>query len=182
MRAFIALDVPEEIKERAELLEAEFRIDGLTLVKKDAMHITMQFLGEINAEQAEKTIEAMKRIDFKPFRVGLSGLSYFTPRLIRVIFVEVAQGEKELCNLYGRLGGELAASSVAFEEENYKPHFTIARVKRVREMQKLRGILERNSKVELGSFDVRSIVFKESTLTPNGPVYTDLYKIPLSEF
>jgi 2'-5' RNA ligase len=179
MRAFIALDVPEGIKERAELLEAQFSMEGLTLVKKDAMHITMQFLGEINAEQAEKTIEAMKRISFRPFRVSLSGVSYFTPRLIRVIFVEIAQGEKELISLYGKLSKELATSGVDFEQENYKPHLTIARVKRVREMQRLREALERNSKAELGSFDVRSIAFKESTLTPNGPVYNDLYELKL---
>lgn len=177
MRAFIALDVPEEIKGRAEILEKEFSIEGLSLVKKEAMHITLQFFGEISMPEVEKVVEAMKKISFRPFNVNLSGVSFFSPRLIRVIFVEITRGEEELRRLYGKLSTALTASGIRFEEEDYKPHFTIARVKRVREMRKLRDILEKNSKAAVGSFDAGSIVFKESTLTPEGPVYRNLYEL-----
>jgi 2'-5' RNA ligase len=179
MRAFIALEVPEEIKGKAESLENEFRMEGLTLVKREAMHITLQFLGEIDAAGVEKVIEVMKKGSVTPFKVTLSHLSYFTPRLIRVIFVEMTKGREELKQIYSRLGGALTASGIRFEEENYVPHFTIARVKRVKDMQKLRELLERNSKAELGSFEVRSIALKESTLTPEGPVYNTLYELKL---
>lgn len=177
MRAFIALEVPYEIKERAEALEKEFGMEGLSLVKKEAMHITLQFLGEIDVGQAEKVAGAMEKIRFVPFRVSLSELSYFSPRMIRVVFVEVARGKEELQELYAKLSVALTAAGIRFEEEKYTPHFTIARAKHVRDIRKLREALSKNSKVELGSFDVRSVVLKESTLTPSGPVYRDLYKL-----
>ncbi len=180
MRAFIALEVPETIRQRAEELEKDFGIEGLTLVKKDAMHVTLQFLGDIDAAQAEKVVESMKKVKFAPFKVGFSGLSYFTPRLIKVIFVEISQGEKELRELYGKIGKELKSSGITFEiEKDYKPHLTIARVKHVKEMRLLRDALEKNSHLELGTFEARSVALKESTLTPSGPVYRSLYELNL---
>ena len=180
MRAFIALDVPEEIRQRAETLGNEFRMDGITLVKGDAMHITLQFLGEIDAAAGEKVVEAMKEVKRTPFRVSLSGLSYFTPRLIRVIFVELNGGGQEVKELYGKLSKVLSAKGIAFGQENdYTPHFTIARVKRVGDMRRLREALAKNSKAELGSFNATSIALKESTLTPEGPVYRTLYELKL---
>lgn len=177
MRAFIALEVTEEIRRRADVLEKSFQIDGLTLVKRDAMHITMQFLGEVSVQQAERAVDSLKKISFRPFKVKLSGVSYFTPRLIRVIFVEVSQGGKELIELYTKIGNALNAAGIGYERESYKPHLTIARVKRVKEMGKLRKALEDNSKFELGTFEVRSIFMKESELRPDGPVYNDLYEL-----
>ncbi|MDE1874245.1 MAG: RNA 2',3'-cyclic phosphodiesterase [Candidatus Micrarchaeota archaeon] len=176
MRAFIALDVPEQVRQRAEILERDFAIDGVTLVKKEAMHITLQFLGDIDAGQGEMVVEAMKGIRFRPFGVSLSGLSYFTPRMIRVIFVEAKKGGKELADLYGVLGKELKAKGIRFEEEKYTPHFTIARVKWAKDMRKLREAIEKNRGAELGAFDAKSVVLKESTLTPQGPVYRTLYE------
>ena len=179
MRAFIALEISEVLKQRAEELEKEFQIEGLTLVKTEAMHITLQFLGETSVEQAEKVVGVMKKLKVKPFRLDLAGLSYFSPRLIRVIFVEISNGIEPLQDLYNKLSDGLTANGIRFEEENYTPHLTIARAKRVRYIRKLREILDKNSKVELGSFEVRSVALKESTLTPEGPVYRDLYKLNL---
>ena len=177
MRAFIALDVPEDVKQRAEALEKNFEMDGITLVKKDALHITLQFLGELNAEQADRTVAAMKKVRFKPFRVSLSGLSYFTPRMIKVIFVEAATGGRELIELYGKVSAELKASGIGFDEEKYAPHLTIARVKWAKEMRRLREMLEKNARAELGSFEATSIALKESTLTAAGPEYRTLYEL-----
>ena len=180
MRAFIALNVPEEIRARAEALESDFRMGGITLVKKDAMHLTMQFLGEIDAEQTQKAIEAMGTVRPAPFRVTVSGLSYFTPRLIRVIFADVTEGSDRLRELYGKLGSALAAKGIGFERENdYRPHLTIARVKRVGDMRRLREALEKNSKAEIGSFIAASVSLRESDLNPLGPVYRTLYELKL---
>ncbi len=180
MRAFIALNVPEEIRLRAEALEKDFAMEGLTLVKKESMHLTLQFLGDINAEQAEKAIAAVKTLKQAPFRVTLSGVSYFTPRLIRVIFVEVSEGADKLREIYAKLGSALDANKIAYEKENdYTPHLTIARVKRVGEMRRLREALDKNSKATLGSFTASFVALKESDLTPSGPFYRTLYELKL---
>ncbi len=180
MRAFIALDVPEEMKQKAEALGNDFRIGGITLVKKEAMRITLQFIGEIDAAQAEKVTYAMKSLKFKPFKVTLSGLSYFTPRMIKVIFVEVSEGAPELKVIYEKLSSALRRYGVSFEREDYVPHFTIARVKWAKEMRKLRDAIEKNSKIELGSFEAKEISLKESDFTPSGPVYRNLYELRFS--
>ncbi len=180
MRAFIAIDIPEELKRKAELLENGFRMEGIALVHKDSMHITLQFLGEIDAAQAEKVIAAIKSCATKPFRLTLSEVSYFTPRLIRVIFADITEGRDALQRLYSKLDSALTARSIVFEKEHgYAPHLTLARVRRVKDMRALRQALELNAKAELGSFEVRSIVLKESVLTPEGHTYRDLYVLAL---
>jgi 2'-5' RNA ligase len=180
MRAFIALNVPEHVRRRAEEIENDFRIDGLTLVKKEEMHLTLQFLGEIDAAQAENAVDAINSVKRQPFAVSLSGVSYFTPRLIRVIYIGTDKGTKELRELYAKLGSTLTSRGVGFDKEkNYTPHLTIARVKRVNEMRRLREALEKNANADAGSFIASSISLKESSLTPYGHVYRNLHELKL---
>lgn len=177
MRAFIALEVPEEIKERVEALGKELGAEGLTLVKRNAMHITLQFLGEISEEQAGHVKEAMQTIKFAPFQAELSGISYFTPQFIKVIFIKVARGSDELKELYAKLGDALSASEVSFENENYVPHLTVARVKHIGDKRRLLQTIGNHAGTEFGSFAASSVVLKKSVLGPSGPEYSDLYEL-----
>jgi 2'-5' RNA ligase len=179
MRAFIAIEVPEEIKNKVETLQKELPSNGIVLVKKDAMHLTLQFLGEISAEKAEMVKDAMQNATRAPFRASFSGISYFTPDFIRVIFAAVGDGSAELKELYAKLANALAEREISFEREEYTPHLTIARVKHVGDRKKLIDEINKHSSLELGSFEVKALFLKKSTLTPNGPVYEDLYKLEL---
>ncbi len=180
MRAFISVSMPEDIRLSIESVGNEFKMQGLTLVKKEALHLTLQFLGDIDAEQAGQVVAAMKASKREPFKVSVSGISYFTPRLIRVIFAGIAEGSESVKELYGKLGSELKARGVDFENENdYRPHITIARVKRVGDMHRLREVLAKNSRANFGSFEAKTVALRESVLTPEGPVYKSLYELKL---
>lgn len=179
MRAFIAIEIPDELKDAMIELERTLGLDGLVFVKKEALHITLQFLGEIDDAQAERVKAALGAIKFHPFTARLSGLSYFSPDFIRVVFVKVAGGAQEISELYRLTADALSSAGIKFEREAYTPHLTIARVKHVSDRSKLISLIERNADLEFGSFSVNSLVFKKSVLTGEGPVYTDLYKLEL---
>jgi len=179
MRAFIALEVPEEIKEKIEELQKEFGSEGIVLVKKEAMHITLQFLGNIGEVDVAKVREAMQEIGSAPFEVRLVGLSCFTPEFIKVVFAKVTAGSEELVEIYKELADALKEKGLAFEKEEYIPHLTLARVKRVRNKDALVSAINKHSALDLGSFTASGISLKESILTPEGPVYNTLYELKL---
>jgi 2'-5' RNA ligase len=179
MRSFIAIEVPDDIKNKVETLQKELQSSGIVLVKREAMHLTLQFLGEISAEEAEMVKDAMEKARRAPFRINLSGVSYFSPNFIKIIFAAVGEGGAELKELYAKLANTLTERGIRFEREEYTPHLTIARVKHIGDRKSLIDEINKHSLFELGSFDVKSIFLKESTLTPDGPVYDNLYELKL---
>jgi len=177
MRAFIALEVPEEIKDNVERVRTGMGSGGLVFVKRDAMHVTLQFLGDVSDTEANGVIDAMRGVSCAPFTVRLQGVSYFTPDFIRVIFVKVGEGAKELEDLYRKLGLALSGKGMRFEQENYVPHMTIARVKRMGDRARLMDFMKGHAETDFGSFKASSVVLKKSVLAGGGPVYTDLYEL-----
>jgi 2'-5' RNA ligase len=175
MRAFIALEVPGEIKDRIEEAESGLVLRGVVFVRKGAMHITLQFLGEIDGKEAELAADAMRSIDAAPFRVGLRGLSFFPPEA-RVVFAKVDDGQGEISDIYRKLGAALSARGISQARENYVPHLTVARVKGQADQRAVLGAINGRSATDFGSFLARSIVLKRSVLGPEGPAYTDLYE------
>jgi len=59
---------------------------------------------------------------------------------------------------------------------NFKPHITIARLKKKRRdyntFDTFKNIIKENRDREFGDFTIREIVLKKSDLTPKGPIYT----------
>ena len=176
MRAFIAIEVPEEVKERVLAVSERLKTESIVLVKKEAMHITLHFLGDITDSEAEKTKEAMNSVTRKPFEASLSGISCFTPNFIRVIFADVAEGKEEVSAIHRELSVPLSGAGIRIEREEFIPHLTIARVKYAADRGKLLDLIKRNSAAEFGAFAVDSIVLKKSLLSNAGPLYTELYE------
>jgi 2'-5' RNA ligase len=179
VRAFIAIDVPAEVKDRVEDLKYAIAFPGLVFVKREAVHLTLLFLGEISDEEAGKAAEAMRGIEFRPFRIALRGVSCFSPDFIKVVFVEVSEGAAELLELRQKLSDALSQGGIRFEREEFTPHLTVARVKRVKDRQVLLRAIQERAQTDFGSFEAGSVVLKKSVLGPNGPAYTDLLELSL---
>lgn len=177
MRAFIALDVPGSVKDSIESVRGGLDFGGVVFVKREAMHVTLQFLGEIGDRDAELAMDAMRGIPFAPFRVGLRGLSYFSPGFVKVIFAKVAEGAEELTGLCARLDRALSEKGIGLDREGYVPHLTVARVKGDADRRGIVGAIGTYAETDFGSFEARSIVLKKSVLAKDGPVYTDLYEL-----
>ena len=177
VRAFIALEIPDAIKDRVEAVKGSLGFQGIVFVKKSAMHITLQFLGDIEESDAELVADAMRGISFSPFMVSLRGVSYFSPGFPKVIFAKVEEGAGELSELYLRLGGAISGKGLDPGREEYAPHLTIARVKGAVDGNGLVGAIGRLAETDFGSFEAGSVVLKRSVLTAEGPVYSDLYEL-----
>lgn len=179
VRCFIAVDVYDQaLKER--ILEVQRRLESLdakfTFVEPEKMHITLKFLGEISDLKIREIRESLGDLRFPPFNLGLKGMGVFpNPNRPRVIWIGVSEGADEISRLAEMVDDSLGRLGFPREAKGFKPHLTIARVKRSGGAA-LAEILREYSLREFGASKVESIKLKESTLTPKGPIYTTLHE------
>ncbi len=179
MRAFVAIDLPEEIRKKLHALEGGMP-GRVSLVQEQNLHITLQFLGDINEAALTKVVAAVSAIKENPFKVEIKGISYFGKKEeVRVVFAGIDDGNKT-ASIYSRLCDSLSSSGVSFKaEKEYTPHVTLGRPKPGPQTELLEFI-GKHSGDSFGCFEANSISVKKSTLAPDCPVYETLYESKFS--
>ena len=90
MRAFIAIEIPEEISNVLEDLQKKFQGLGKINFTKKPYHLTLKFLGDVAEEQIAKIKLLLNDIKLKPFELELTNLGVFlNENYIKVIWVGV---------------------------------------------------------------------------------------------
>lgn len=176
----------EKIEEITTFFKNKTPPKGLKWVEKDNLHLTIKFIGEINNNQVEpiKRILSDSLADHIAFDIELSGLGMYPHKNNpRVIWLGITNGEP-LINIFKILDKSLTAQDIKPERRVFNPHLTIARVRRNTDEATVKEIGETLSqfKVEaLGSITIDQVKLYQSVLTPSGPVYTNLFSVPLNQ-
>ena len=173
MRLFIAIEIPEEIKDYLCGIQQEIANskNKIRLVNKGSMHLTLKFLGEVQPPKLDDIKNNLKKITFKPFSVVLDNIGVFPNEgYIRVVGVGL-KPEEPVLELQKSIDENL--KKLFKKEEDFKPHLTIARVKYIEDKKQFVDKLKR-IKVDNKKIDVNNFKLVKSTLTPNGPIYEDL--------
>ncbi len=186
IRAFIAVDIPDSLRQDLAALQSELRASGADVgwVKPENLHLTLKFLGDIEESQVEPLVLSLSkesvRLGSSPFTISLEGIGAFPKTTYpRVIWVGVNQGKEELEKL--ALGVERTCVDLGFaaEERPFSVHLTIGRV---RSKDRLAWLIKKLQVAEFrGSApaSIDRILLIQSTLSPHGPTYTPLAEIPL---
>jgi 2'-5' RNA ligase len=177
MRCFVAVEVPEEIKEKIAEAQKEFASFDAKLVEKQNLHFTLKFLGEISNEQKKKTEQILSNLadNTSSFTVLLSGMSAF-PSLSYIRVVWIGAVSDNLLNLHKTVAEALNGK----QEKEARPHLTVARIRSPRNKETIARIIKRYEKESFGTMTVDKIKLKKSTLTPRGPIYEDVGVFELS--
>jgi len=177
MRVFVALELPENIKN--EIIKLQREIEKLNLMKgklieKENLHLTLKFLGEIGNDKVREIENKLKKIRFNKFEVELDKIGVFSENFIRIVWVSLS-GEK-LFELQKAIDDIL--ESIFDREERFMAHITVARPKSVNNKSKF---IEEIKKVKFDNkkFLVDRVYLKSSELKPQGPVYANLFKLDL---
>lgn len=186
MRVFIAVELTESIREELAQLQERLRGTGdkIKWVDSSLIHLTLKFLGEIREEELKKVLWASREVaaKFSSFPIKIKGTGVFPDSPSpRVIWVGIEGGENNLETLVKQLEKELARQGFAKERRKWIPHLTLGRVKVLKKKGKLRGLVLSHKGIEAGEMEIRNISVIESRLTPKGPIYTLLERIPLKE-
>lgn len=183
IRSFIAIDVndPDLISKIIRIQEEIISSNAkLKPVETENLHFTLKFLGEVEESRLELVKGVMDDIlrDFQPFKMEIKSLGAF-PTVSRPNVIWIGAGEGR--ELFIRIASELdrALSKLGFSRESrpIEPHLTIARVKGP--LGSLPDVIRKLSHVELGFLHVEEVKLKKSTLTREGPIYSDIYAVRL---
>ncbi len=178
VRTFVAIDLPEEIRERARESQEILRQSGgrLAIVDPANLHITVKFLGEVDPALIEPIIEALRAVRADPFEMTVGYAVCNPPRRPRVIWCDVTDAG-ESAALARQVDDLLAPLGFPRESRPFRPHVTLARVKAFHPSQCSQAASTHRE--PLGTCRVESIRLKKSTLTPRGSIYEDLAEVPL---
>ncbi|MEI0565456.1 RNA 2',3'-cyclic phosphodiesterase [Brachyspira pulli] len=144
MRAFLALNLNEEIKNKySNILRINEKTAELKKVSKDKMHITLVFFDNIKEEQIELIKKEVINSSPTPFNINFENISYFTNKFkdINVIFIKAVSEELE--NYVKTLRKKLDnIENLKYDRKDFKSHLTLARLKKVYNNQKLKENIE----------------------------------------
>ncbi len=181
MRLFLEIPLPDGLKDRAIAIAEQFRpLVDATFVKKDNLHLTLKFLGEVPEKKIPAIKDALSKISSPLFELDISGVGTFpTPYSVRVLWFGAGKGAKEFIELQKKLDVEIAPLKFP-PEKSYVPHLTFARVKRVLDKAKLRELIEHNHHTfDVGAFTASNFRLMKSALTPKGPEYDEVSSFKL---
>ena len=189
IRAFIAIELPAEIKASLAELEQSLRSGGPQSVKwvdPEGIHLTLKFLGNVSPDRLPRITEAISGAvgGVSPFRLQLAGLGLFPgPGQPRVIWVGLEGDVERLTSLQRRIDDALSPLGFSRESRDFAPHLTLARMREGTPKPAGRRFGERVLSAVFEPpppFGVDSISLMRSRLTPSGAIYTriDAFLLP----
>ncbi len=183
IRSFIAVNLPEELKEKigAEIPYLKDSGADVKWVDPESMHITLKFLGYVPEEKIDQVafVAAGVAREIRPFELIFRGTGAFPAETApRVVWVGVEDPSGMLMELQKRL--EEALSGLGFEKEGgFNAHITLGRVKSPKNRQALAGRLATLRGSLFGKIKVENIHLMKSELRPGGSLYSALSQIKL---
>jgi len=189
MRAFIAIELPKEIKNHLLSIQEKLKTAEADIkwVEPQNIHLTLKFLGEIDEKKLKSIAQIIEGVcaQNKPFCLRISKPGAF-PRMTspRVIWVGTDEGQNQTAEIAGILEEEIAKIGIPREDKRFSSHITIGRTRSAKNLSKLAKILlQLQANPEAGEnleFRVTKITLFKSTLTPQGPVYEALKESSLA--
>ena len=188
-RLFIAVSVPEEIKNEIEKAQAELRRAApearVRWTTRQQFHLTLKFLGGVEAERCEALSQALRGAvrGFTPMRLRAEKTGFFPDnRFPRVVWVGVSDATGQLLRLQRAVEDAVRDFTAEKPEAGFAGHVTLGRIKGIRrpEAEALARAAAVMGDRLFGEWPAAEIEIIRSELTPKGARYTCLAAVPLA--
>jgi 2'-5' RNA ligase len=188
IRAFIAVELPWELKQELAALEIQLKKNSPPVVKwvdPESIHITLKFLGETSDAVIDELLLAMGEsvAGVSPFKLEVGKIGAF-PAVDRpqVIWVGISGDMEKLAQLQKNL--EQNTEQLGFKRESrpFSPHLTLGRVRegaRVKEIQRIGKLLNETPFTAKHNIGAHEINLLKSQLTRAGAIHTIIGMVKL---
>jgi len=188
IRSFIAIELPEDLKEGLLRLQNEIKLNSQLRVKwvnPNSIHLTLKFLGNVSFGKLNSITQAITEAsqNISPFTLEVKELGVF-PNIQRVQVVWVGiDGELDnLKLLQQNLENGLSKLGFVRESRPFVPHLTLARVGNQTtkyEQQEFGKLINSIRFEDVYKIGVNSVTLMRSQLTREGAIYSRIHTIPL---
>lgn len=131
-------------------------------MRRDTLHLTLAFIGDIPRERLDDLRAAADKVAFPPFTLQLDRIAGW--RHNHIVWVGAAEVPAELESLVSQLNAALAAGGFPVERRKFAAHVTLLR--------NARGELAASELDPSIVWPVGEFVLVESDLRPEGAQYT----------
>ncbi len=169
MRLFIAIDLPDTVKDQLGTLQT--RISTARWVSRQQMHVTLCFLGE--TDRIDDIKAALAGVKAPPFALTLSGVGRFPTRRKqppRVLWVG-SDPSPALHELHQQVTDAMSRLGFAPEDRPFSPHITLARLKTREPLPEVDVFLSAHDTFQVTRFPVTEFVLFSSELSLQGARY-----------
>lgn len=171
MRLFVGIPLADEVRAEVAAVVAQLKRGGgdLRWSAAEGWHITLQFLGNVGAEQFECVKARLGEVRSGSVPVRLGALGAFERAGVVIVDVEVLPG---LAELQQRVVAATAKCGFVPEDRPFHPPITLARAKGGK---RFRGVPGPRSMGEnpprFSAFEAREFLLYESFTEPEGSKY-----------
>ncbi len=181
LRLFIAIDVPEDIKQELRLIQGSLSRcrSRVRWIEPDGIHLTLRFLGNVDENRVGEIEGVLDQATkgYSPFELIVEDIGCFPDiRKPRVIWAG-AHVDDTLLSLHGEIEEGLFSLGFMKGERPFHPHLTLGRIKEAYRMEWEELIAPFRGK-RIGRFRVNGIILFQSILRSTGAIYK---KVSVSE-
>ena len=178
IRAFVAIEIDHAMIQGifATTNELRQKISGIRWTPQTNCHLTLKFLGDVDAGQIEAIGQVLERelSLFPRFTINAKGLGVF-PDATRPRVLWVGVEGKPLAELAERVEKALTSLGFAQEKRKFTPHLTIGRWRQFKRSDKnLTDALAKWQERDFGGSTVHEVVLFQSILNSSGAEYRRL--------
>jgi 2'-5' RNA ligase len=168
-RLFIGLELPES--DRVALAALDPHIKGLRWLPADQLHLTMSFLGDIEAEAETRLRDALTGVRVGEFFLPIQGVGVFGGSRPKIVWAGVGKGHPLLFALHKHIQDTVLRAGLEPDLKPFHPHITLGRAKDV-SRQTLLPFLRQHAETEFGLWKVTGFCLYSSILSPQGATHT----------
>ena len=190
LRLFIAISLPEAVKDEIEKCQNEMRAalpgNFIRWTKREQFHLTLKFLGNVAETRVAELIAALRAacLDFSALQLRAERIGFFPDlRFPRVIWVGVHDSKDVLALLQNAIEAAVKSFTNEAPEKKFTGHVTLGRIPRIRksEAEALNAVALGMAERFFGEWVADKVELIRSELSSNGSHYTTLADIALKQ-
>ena len=186
MRLFVALDLPNAVRQSLGELIARLKVEysGAKWARPESMHVTLKFIGEVDAKKLDPIRLALASVHSpQPVDMHFRNMGFFPgERRPRVLWCGV-EASANLAELAVSIARALVPLGVPAESREFVPHLTMARFqtdrKSGRDLEKLVRATGELKSYDFGGARETEFHLIESKLKPSGAEYRRQQTYPI---
>lgn len=180
-RFFLAMQLPEDAKDRLLAVQPP-TIPGVRLIRRQELHLTLHFLGEVAAHDEGRLREALSNVKAYAFPITIQGIGQFPPEGEPQVLWAGVETNPSLIALHHSIGTALA-EAIRFqpEERPYSPHVTLARLNMPAPPGVIEQYLEANNGFCVSPVFLKQFALYSSVFVNNVPHYQEESVFHLAE-